>query len=88
MIPSPDGRRHTLKVWPNFFEALLAQRKTFEVRRADRPYEVGDVLDMREWHPVELRFTGRTLERRVLYIMAGGAFGLDVNFCIMALGVE
>jgi hypothetical protein len=43
---------HDLKVWTEFFDAILDGRKTFEVRNArDRCFAVGDVLRLREWTP-------------------------------------
>lgn len=42
---------HDLKTWPRYFQALEAGEKTFEIRRADRPFRIGDVLVLREWEP-------------------------------------
>jgi hypothetical protein len=42
---------HTLKVEPPYFEALVSGAKTFEVRKNDRAFQRGDVLELREWHP-------------------------------------
>lgn len=44
---------HELKTWPQGFEAILAGTKTHEVRPADRAFEVGDVLYLREFIPHE-----------------------------------
>jgi hypothetical protein len=40
---------HELKSWPEFFSAIETGEKTFELRRNDRNYQVGDVLVLREW---------------------------------------
>lgn len=42
---------HVLKTWPGPFAAVRDGLKTFEWRRDDRGYEVGDVLRLREWDP-------------------------------------
>ena len=42
---------HNLKCWPEPFAAVANGIKTFEVRRDDRPYAVGDTLILREWCP-------------------------------------
>lgn len=44
-------RIHVLKCWPESFSALHAGTKTYEVRKDDRGYMVGDILRLREWEP-------------------------------------
>lgn len=51
---SPDQRRaicHELKTVQPFFDDVVKGRKTFEVRRNDRDFRVGDMLLLREWDP-------------------------------------
>lgn len=70
--PASNQRVHELKVWPAYFAALADGRKTFEIRRNDRGYQVGDVLALREWRPDLVPgsgdYTGRSLTRVVTYI--------------------
>ena len=44
---------HLVKSWPENFAAVLAGRKTFELRRDDRavPYRCGDLIKLQEWVP-------------------------------------
>ena len=42
---------HTLKCWPVVFDAIVAGKKPFEVRKNDRDFCVGDTLQFREWEP-------------------------------------
>jgi hypothetical protein len=86
-LQSPvDARVHDLKIWPVYFDALADGRKTFEYRRNDRDYAVGDVLHLREWEPLAESngecgaYTGRTMARRVTYMHATGR-----DFVVMAL---
>ena len=73
----PPRRRvtHELKTWPEFFEATRGGRKKFELRRADREFQVGDELLLKEWNPNQnpmgkaKGYTGRELLVRVDYIM-------------------
>lgn len=82
-----DGRskRHVLKTWPEYFGAVNAEVKTFEARKDDRDYRVGDELELLEYEPKSHQFTGRKVVRRVTYILRGPAFGVEAGWCIMAL---
>jgi hypothetical protein len=69
------GKVHTLKTWPDFFNDVLAGRKPFEWRIADRPFEVGDTLVLQEWVPErenltckEGRYTGREIRKTISYL--------------------
>ncbi len=75
--------RHELKTWPIYFEASAADRKKFELRKADRNFCVGDELVLKEWDPDLEQYTGRVLTKLVLYKIEGGIFGLEVGFCIL-----
>jgi hypothetical protein len=78
------AKLHKLKTWPEYFEAVRCGVKGFEVRKNDRDFQVGDFLSLREYDPRSGRYTGRTLERRISYIMQGG-FGLPEDVCMMSL---
>lgn len=62
---------HELKIWPEYYNAILDRRKRFELRKADRPYKVGDTLLLREWHPLWEKYTGRECLVTVTYILEG-----------------
>lgn len=87
---------HDLKVWPEFFAALVEGTKMFEVRRNDRGFAVGDVLHLREWTPerpdheapTHGAYTGRDVYRTVSYVLTGhvgGSFGIYYGFCVLGL---
>lgn len=42
---------HELKTWPEFWDAVDRGEKTFEVRRDDRGFQVGDTLWLHRWQP-------------------------------------
>jgi hypothetical protein len=42
---------HELKIWPQYFDAVMTGRKNFEVRKNDRGFQAGDVVILREWDP-------------------------------------
>lgn len=82
---------HDLKVWPEYFDAIAAGLKPFEIRKNDRGYRVGDCLRLREYAPGPDEYTGRELRKMVVYMLngddpAGYAFGIRTGFVAMALG--
>jgi hypothetical protein len=76
---------HELKTWPEYFQEVFMDHKTFEVRKADRDFKVGDKLILKEWDNVNERFTGRQLARTITYILPGGQFGVWKGFVVMAI---
>lgn len=80
-----DLPTHTLKTWPEPFQAILDDRKSFEVRRNDRAFAVGDLLRLLEWDPASEAYTGRGDEARVTYIVPGGSWGLPADLCVLGI---
>lgn len=78
---------HELKTWPQYFQEIRHGHKTFEVRREDRGFQVGDTLLLREYNPELGVYTRRTTERRVTSILHGGQFGIEDGFVVMSLAV-
>lgn len=58
---------HELKTQSPFFEPLRMRLKTFEVRRNDRHFAVGDKLVLRHYNN-DIGYTGEVEERLVTYI--------------------
>lgn len=77
--------KHELKCWPAPFEAIRTGAKTYEVRRADRPFAPGHELALREWDPDRAAYTGRTADVVVLHVTPGGSFGLPDDLCVMGV---
>jgi len=77
--------KHDLKTWPKYFDAVWNRSKTFELRKNDRNYKVGDILCLREYDNEVNEYSGRELLMGVAYILEGGVFGLDKEMCIMSL---
>lgn len=76
---------HRLKCWPEYFQAIIDGKKTFELRKNDRDYRAGDDLLLLEWNPTEANYTGRTCRVNVPYILEGGEFGIPNTHCIMSI---
>lgn len=82
-LPSPPSVTHDLKVWPQFFGALLDGTKTFEWRKDDRNFREGDTLVLKEWS-TEKGYTGRSVTRIVSYILRDG-FDVPAGYAVLAL---
>ena len=78
---------HELKILPEYYEAVAKREKTFEIRKNDRDYHVGDTLVLKEWS--RGKYTGREITRYVNYIYYGdGAYGIQEGTCIMNLKIS
>lgn len=76
---------HELKCWPQYFERIWLLQKLFEVRRNDRDFQTGDTLRLREWNPEEQRYTNRSIEAKVQYVLHGGQFGIRKGYVVMGI---
>ncbi len=76
---------HALKTWPEFYKDVDKGSKTFEVRKADRPFKVGESLLLQEWDNVNNCYTGKECLREITYILYGGQFGVQDGFVVMGL---
>ena len=77
---------HLLKIIPQFYTEVSTGNKTFEIRKNDRGYQVGDTLLLCEWLPEHEIFTGNSIRKEVIYILHGHSFeGLDEHYVVMAI---
>ncbi|MEI2280747.1 DUF3850 domain-containing protein [Paenibacillus polysaccharolyticus] len=60
---------HELKLIQPYFDAVFSGRKTFEVRKSDRPYVEGDYVHLREFNPGTGEYSGRSVLRRISYVL-------------------
>lgn len=75
---------HALKTKPKYFSDVANGKKTFEVRKFDRPFNVGDFLALNEFDP-EKEYTGRCMIVQITYILS------DTEFCkdgYVVLGIK
>ncbi len=61
--------KHIKKVWPEYFQKIMEGDKTFEVRLADFNINPDDTLVLKEWDPKTKKYTKRTLEKKVTYVL-------------------
>ena len=78
--------KHEAKILPEWFEALLSGRKSFEVRKDDRDpkYQTGDELFLREFDGVD--YTGRTITAEVTFVLRNEY--CREGFCILSVIVK
>lgn len=60
--------KHDLKSWVGLFEPIDEGRKTHDLRVMDRDFQIGDVCLLREWEPMERKYTGRHCFVEITYI--------------------
>lgn len=84
---------HELKTDGEMFQAVKEGRKTFEIRKNDRNFKVGDELwlketlhtgkEMAEGQPLE--YTERIIAVTVTYVLPGPIYGLVDGWCVMSV---
>lgn len=83
-----SGTTHTLKTWPEMFDAIEDGRKRFDVRRNDRGFQTGDTLIFRKYSPeIDRHYQGvDPIVARVTYILSG--FGIESGYVAMSFEID
>lgn len=84
---------HTLKCYPAFFVEVKTGSKTFEVRKNDRGFQVGDEILLHEFVPqnyyedqvIDEYYTGQVCHRKITYVLPGGQFGIEPGYVVIGL---
>ena len=89
---------HNLKLLPEYFDAVANGIKTFEIRKYDRDYKVGDTLHLYEFDPEEdfrakvasnpgIPETRTCVVVVVTYIITHEDFpdGIPEDYCVMGI---
>lgn len=80
-------RRHRLKTWPVYWDAVHDGRKPFAVR----DFREGDLLLLERWGPSTEDYCRddagniRTLRRRISYVLPGGGFGIADDVVVLGM---
>lgn len=79
-------KMHELKIWPDFYEAVLCGDKPFEVRRNDREFQKGDLVHLKPWSPKHCCYTEpyAGLVKRITYVSS--SIGLLQDYVVLGLG--
>lgn len=72
---------HELKMLPEYFDAVISGKKSFEIRKNDRPFKVGDLLALNEFNG---NYTGNSCLVYVDYILDNPTY-VKEDMVIMAI---
>lgn len=85
-LPSEKEKKvHDIKIGKEFFEDVKNNVKTFELRKNDRNYKVGEILELHEYEAGEE--TGRTCRKLITYMLKEFT-GLQDGYCILGIKDE
>jgi hypothetical protein len=80
---------HKLKTLQPYYDEVLKGRKTFELRKDDRNFVVGDFLQLFEGNEqvedIQLRSNKNFIYFQICYKLDGGIYGLEKGFCILGI---
>lgn len=89
LVIDPNApRNHRLKCWPHFYGQLCGGIKSFEIRKDDRGFRVGDSLSLEEYDPETDQYSGRGYNGTITYILRGEEaeqFGVQPGYCVLSL---
>lgn len=83
---------HELKISPKYYDAVVNGIKTFEIRKNDRNYSVGDTLWLREFDKDDIyqspKYTGKECFAAITYIFNLKDFlSIDEDYVVLGIKV-
>lgn len=75
---------HELKIKDKYFNAIIQREKTFEVRKNDRNFKVGDLLALNEIRD-DGQYTDNCVFLKVVYLLDNPDYCKE-GFVVMGLG--
>lgn len=79
---------HELKAVDPHFDEVAEGRKTFEYRRDDRAYAVGDILHLRQYDALTDSYSGFEVRVRVTHLLRGPTWDVGNGYVIMSVARE
>jgi hypothetical protein len=82
---------YEIRVWSDDFQAAFLGKKRAEFRKADRLYQEGDELVLREWDPKRRVYLGRYLRTQITHVASGGEYrpeerSLPAGYVLISFG--
>lgn len=78
-------KTHELKIWPEYFKAVVDGTKKCEIRFNDRDFKVGDHLILREWYPKAKWYSGDSIEVIITHILDHDTLGLCIGYVCLSI---
>lgn len=88
-------KTHELKLLTKYFNDVESGLKTFELRQNDRDFQLGDILILKDYYQCDTdykdgiytppHYTNKQIEKKVVYILEGGKYGLQEGYVILGL---
>jgi hypothetical protein len=82
---------HQLKILPEFYNLVALGVKSWELRKNDRNYQIGDILVLNEIQPGNKTdlfpndiYTGRKISVSVFHVFDKTEFGLNQGYVILS----
>lgn len=76
---------HALKTWPSFFKEIINGVKTFEIRKNDRDFKIGDRLLLQEYDPENKSYTGKDWDGEIVYVFSDEKFGVKKGYVVLGI---
>ena len=83
---SKKPKVHDKKLIDSYFEDVWNGLKTFELRKNDCDYQVGDYMVLREFLPTLKAYSGKVIMSRITYKLQGYT-GLQDGYCILGIQI-
>lgn len=79
-------KKHDLKIRPMYYRDVVSERKTFEIRKNDRGFNVGDILHLREYleYGDKGEYTGNSCYVKVTYILTSFE-AISSPYCVLSV---
>lgn len=75
---------HALKTIQPWFRLVQEGVKLFEVRKDDRPFDIGDDIVLQEWDEQAKTYTGEEWHGKITYIMRDADY-CKKGYCILGI---
>ena len=76
---------HELKIKYEYFKEVLRENKTFELRKNDRDYQVGDLIHFVKTDGNEYIICSQVVFRIIYILKDVPQYGLDKDYCILGI---